>query len=305
MKFLLLRCRITLVATNNFSEGRFNDRKLFLKLSYFLLNPCIERIVVHTQHEKYLVNRHLKYLKKKVFIKRHHLMIVKDNLPKILSKQVNISFFGPVKAEKPLDPICKLIKDDKTGDFIYKFYNVTQKDAKYVESQTSELDNVKFHFGWLDKNEFQEAIDQSDILFLSHQASFQGKLSGNLCDAIANKKPYISAEMEPMTTLNSKYGEVGFLVDFKRRDWSSNLVAKITKERLSEMAMQYIAYEKEFTQLNVYQDLEIVFGEECRIELVNFGRMWFHRLRLVHYLVTQTSDNVRILDNLSVGVYRI
>ena len=260
--FLFCRCRITLIATNNFSHGRFERKKIYLKIIYYILNFFLDRLVVHTDFERQLIDRYLPFLSDKIFIKRHHMMMSRRYHKSKNNEVLKISFFGPVKKEKPLEPFCDFINADVNRKFKYSFFNITCDDIAKIKKLILSLENVSYTTGWLDNESYELAITESDLLFLTHQSSFQGKLSGNLCEAIAYKKPYISAKMDPMKNLNEIYGKVGFLVDFGRKDWAVSLLNSITRQDLAKCDVAFEPYQREFTLVNILRDLEIVFGKE-------------------------------------------
>ena len=71
---------------------------------------------------------------------------------------------------------------------------------------------------------------------MSHTDEFEGKLSGNLCDCVAYGIPYIAAPIEPLITMQSRYGDIGFLCEFGSSSWATEIIGKINRSNINMMA---------------------------------------------------------------------
>lgn len=200
----LSKCRITLIATNNFGKRRVKKFKFILNLIYSICKPKIELIVLHSKFEKKIVES---ISQSKTFIKKHHLCIprvkvdVKVNLK---SERITIGFMGPNKLEKPLDDMLDLINLDIKKRFDYVFVNC---DLIAIPPKTIEQTNVKIISKWFDEEEYDEIFSSFSLVFMGHTADFEGKLSGNLCDSLALSVPWICRKIEPYMEVAERLGK--------------------------------------------------------------------------------------------------
>lgn len=254
--------KITLISTNNISKGRFRKKRFILFLFYKLMNPWIKKLIVHSEFEQKLIVKNLPFLKNKVGIKRHHLFVSKtDDAEQAINKKIKISFFGPVKPEKPIEPFCNLIKCDKEKKFDFQIINVRDEDLKLLKKLTNLPSNLNYVSGWVDEEEYTELVKSSDLIFLSHQLTFEGKTSGNLTDSISYRKPFISQYMAPMCDLCAEVGPIGFFVNFNEENWASEFLASFSMSSYTSMKKNITELTKIYSIDNVFYDLEIVFGK--------------------------------------------
>ena len=225
---LFKRPRIVLIATNNFSYGRLQAKGRYLSLLFLLINPFILRLVVHTNHEKLLVSKYIPFLKRKLFIKKHHLMTphscYHDQSPRERYLKSAISFFGPIKTDKPIEPFIHLIKADKERRFTYYLFNVKKSEVIQWLASKSLPSNIHVEETWRSFEDHATSLIKSTFVFMSHDSNYEGKLSGNLCDCISFGIPYISRPMEPVTSLENQYGAMGYTADFSDPDWSEHFI---------------------------------------------------------------------------------
>ncbi|WP_374597276.1 hypothetical protein [Sphingosinicella sp.] len=220
LKNLLRLPRLVLIATNNFSSGRIARYRTFLKIFLLLINGSLERLVLHTAHERRLVTDLDKRAGAKAVIKKHHMMMPQYTPSMDFgTDQPIIAYFGPEKREKPIDPLLCLIRADRGRRFLYRLYNVDRALLRAQLPDIAERSNVQVVDGWQSHESYLRAARSSTLLFLSHTRDFEGKLSGNLCDSFALGIPYIARAMEPMTSYHVHYGPLGYLVDFDDPDW--------------------------------------------------------------------------------------
>ena len=224
---------LLLVATNNIAAGRVDSYRAQLKFFFRAIRGKLKRIVLHTEHEVRLLATLNEDLRELSYVKRHHLMIpISRTSNKSIGEKITISFFGPSKHDKPIEPLLHLIESDNTGRFHYKIHNQSEADVLAKMRLKRLPDNVSVIEAWRDYDEHLESCAASDIIFMSHTRSFEGKLSGNLCDCVALGVPFICAAMEPMLTLHKKYGELGYLGEFDKPRWAERLLNLITWEDL-------------------------------------------------------------------------
>jgi hypothetical protein len=211
--------KLTLVSTNNYSSKRVNQNKNLLNIFFKLINLKLISLIVHTEKEKNLITGVNNSLCKKIFVKKHHLMI-SDNLnveEKTDNKNPIISFYGKDNDEKPIQPLIDLIKNDHNSFFEYRAYKAQRIDfINYYKNKN----NVQIINSYLTYKEYKESINKTTLILLTHNHLYEGKLSGNFCDCIRHGIPFISGSFEPLISFNKQYGPLGFIVDFSDASWA-------------------------------------------------------------------------------------
>jgi hypothetical protein len=232
---LLRRPRLILVATNNFSSERVERRRLILKLFLRLVRPFLDRLVLHTAYEQQLVEGLDQYVAEKSFIKKHHLMTPYDLTNEAPGEAPIISYYGPEKHDKPIEPFLELIKADTKRRFIYRIYSVKSAALKKRLHDLRDRTNVAVVEEWQSHASYLKSVKGSTLLFLTHNRAFEGKLSGNLCDCFALRIPYIARVMEPMTSYEAQYGPLGYLVDLEDSSWARRFLESYSDEAYATM----------------------------------------------------------------------
>jgi hypothetical protein len=127
-----------------------------------------------------------------------------------------ITFIGPHREDKPIDPFIRLIEADQSSVFSYRLLSVDPHSVDPLNNSILlDQDNVQF-IPYIDSYAaYNEFITSSSYLFLSHNSNFSGKLSGNLCDAIRLGVPLISRMTLPVLEYFRDYGKIGLLHDMQ------------------------------------------------------------------------------------------
>lgn len=235
VKNIFYRPRLILVATNNFSRQRIRKFRFLLRVFLGVINPFLDRIVLHTGFEKGLVTSLYPKITEKLYVKRHHLMTPRDHVCSSPGTAKIISYFGPDKRDKPLLPFLTLIQADTAREFTYRLYNIQRDTLRRFLPDLDDRDNVEVFEGWQDHDSYLKAVKSSTFIFLSHNKSFEGKLSGNLCDCIALRVPYIARSMEPMVAYADSFGELGFLYEFDEPNWAYRFLQEHDDLKRSKM----------------------------------------------------------------------
>lgn len=232
---MMRRPRLILVATNNFSRERVERRRLVLKLFLRLVRPFLDRLVIHTAYEQHLVAGLEPRVADKSFVKKHHLMTPYDLAREAPGEAPIVSYFGPEKHDKPIKPLLELIQADIERRFKYRIYNVNLATLTNRLPDLVDRTNVEVVEEWQSNASYLKSVKGSTLLFLTHNRAFEGKLSGNLCDCVALRVPYIARLMEPMTSYEAQYGPVGYLVDLEDASWALSFLERYNDEAYATM----------------------------------------------------------------------
>jgi hypothetical protein len=258
--FFLLRnawadIRLTLVATNNFSARRVRlygrRMRAFLRLS----RRTLHRLVVHTEHELLLVESLDRTSRARAMSKRHHLMLPREVTRSAGDRPV-IAFFGPPKPEKPVEPLAALIAADVGGRFEYRVYGVTETEGRLLSSGASPQARVVIHSGRLSNEAYAQAAAAADIVLLTHNADFEGKLSGNLCDCIAHQVPFLGSKIEPHLEYLRRFGQIGYAVDMTNESWAREFLQSFSGEDLLLRRERMADAAGTFTREAIFEDLD-------------------------------------------------
>jgi hypothetical protein len=252
--------RIILIATNNISTRRVDKYMLFMKFFFLLTNIWLERLVLHTEYEKKIVYQLNKTIIKKVIVKKHHMMIPKFVSDGKYAQEKNIiSYFGPNKSDKPIDPVIMLIRADVQKKFIYYIYRVKKNNIiKYIPN-IKDYNNVFIIDEWQDNDDYIAALKNTKLLIMTHTKEYEGKLSGNLCDCISNNIVYIANLIEPMITYNGLYGDLGYLVNMSNPEWPKIFLNQYSEHDLIRMRQNLKRMGTDYTDLSIEADLRKIF----------------------------------------------
>ena len=235
VKNIIRRPRLILVATNNFSNERVKRRNLSLRLFLSIVYPFLERLVLHTDHERKLISGLNQAVADKSYVKKHHLMTKSNNISEPKKGIPIISYFGPEKHDKPIIPLIELIKADVDKKFLYRIFNVKLSTLLNKYPDLIKHTNIEVVEEWQSHASYHSSVKDSTFLLLSHSRAFEGKLSGNLCDCFALQTPFIARPMEPMLSYNAMFGPLGFLIDFDEYDWASRFLDRYDNKIYSAM----------------------------------------------------------------------
>ena len=247
--------RLTLVATNNFSARRVRLHGFRLRAFLGLTRPKLERLVVHTDYELSLIERLDRAVRLRAISKRHHLMLP-GKVSSLAIDSAAIAFFGPVKSEKPIEPLAALIAADVGGRFEYRVYGVTEAEGQLLESRAPPRVRVLIYSGRLSNEAYAEAVASASIVLLTHNRDFEGKLSGNLCDCIAHQVPFLGSTVEPHLEYLRRFGQIGYAVDMTNELWASDFLRSFTKEDLLRRRELLDSAAASFTRRAIYEDLD-------------------------------------------------
>jgi hypothetical protein len=250
--------RLTLVATNNFSARRVRLYGVLLRAFLLAVRPRLRRLIVHTDFERAVAERLGAPFRLPVVVKKHHLMISNTQVrsrPASAGRPV-IAFFGPGKAEKPIDPLLDLIRADTGARFDYRLYGLGPADVRKMRNVVDDYPHINITTEMLPRNTYLAEFSRASLVLLSHTREFEGKLSGNLCDCIANEVPFIGNRIEPYLEYEKRYGPLGFLEDMEDADWAKRFLRAVNENGLERCRRNLRVAASDFTLESVRASLD-------------------------------------------------
>lgn len=256
-----VRFTLTLVATNNFSSRRARSYGPMLRGFLWGVGPRVNRLVVHTEYERDLVQRLAWPARPDVRVKKHHLMLHHRPVPDFsaLVARPTIAFFGPSKFEKPLAPALDLIQADVHRKYNYRLVGLAAADIAAIRAIFGSDPAIELQGGMLPRSEYLSVFAASSLVLLTHTRDFEGKLSGNLCDSIANAVPFLGNTIEPHFEYLRRFGRIGFVEDMASgRDWACKFLASVQLSDIVEAQEALRCAASEFSLASVSADLDAV-----------------------------------------------
>jgi hypothetical protein len=225
--------------------------RAFLRLS----GRKLHRLIVHTDHELFLIETLDRAIRARAISKRHHLMLPGKVLRTAGDRPV-VAFFGPLKPEKPIEPLAALIAADVVGRFEYRVYGVTEAQGRLLSSAAPPPARVVIHNGRLSNEAYPQAVAAADLVLLTHNRDFEGKLSGNLCDCIAHQVPFLGSNIEPHLEYLRRFGQIGYAVDMTNELWAHEFVQSFSSGDLLLRREQMAVAAGTFTREAIFDDLD-------------------------------------------------
>jgi hypothetical protein len=212
-------CKVHIIVTNNLSEDRFLRNPKLHKILLKTVFKIVDTIFVHSQFEVDLLTNKYNINNEKVFIKPFHQFYAVDRFKNKKGSSGHVLFIGPQRINRPLKPFLELIIADSGNKYNYLITGVKETDFIGYE-EVLRKKNVKISFGYTPKKEYLQNIDNANLLILTHNRYFEGRLSGVFCDAVSSRTPVITSSISPITEFFSKYGELGLIVDYDNEEWT-------------------------------------------------------------------------------------
>lgn len=269
--FFIIRAKIKgnkiyLISTNNISNNRVNSERWFLKGLLKIIFILSDVVFYHNQHEKKLIDRFIISFNESKFAFRKYQLLRADPLAYMYrisyGPKMSICFFGPIKFDKPIQPFLDLIKADKENKFLYKIYNPGENLVDDLIKKFNDNQNVEIVNKFLSFEEYDKAVKDSAIIFLSHDSSYEGKLSGNICDCISKRKPFISNNISPVKDFVMEYGQIGFVYDLGMDStWTSAFLNSIDEGKYNSVLKNLERLQLDFTDEKIKQELDLVFNK--------------------------------------------
>jgi hypothetical protein len=239
LKNFISKPKLVLIATNNFSKYRVSKYKWPLRFFLVIIKPFLVRIIVHSLYEKELILKLNKSFSNKILIKKSHLMTPKKEPTKATYKNINlVTFLGPCKHDKKIEPFIDLIKNDHQNIFRYFIHGVDKEIIQGLLPDLKLRNNINISSNKkLSDKDYKQLIIDSKLIFFGHTASFEGKISGNFCDCITTNTPFISRPSEPLLSYAKQYGPIGFFENFDDNIWSLNFLKNYQDNQIEEMSI--------------------------------------------------------------------
>jgi len=219
------RAKVVLIVTNNLSPDRFQRRPLAARA---LLGTVLSRasaVVVHCQFEVDFIARVFPTVgRRKVWVVPFHKIGIPRPRLGLSSRRRALLFIGPEQPHKTLHPLLELIDADTSRRYEYIVTGADPSTCSDRFRQLCRSSNVRMLRGYLDDAEYYSLISSVLLVILTHDRSYEGRLSGALCDAFSCYTPVLSMEMEPVREFFAKYGPMGYMVNFGDPGWSNDLL---------------------------------------------------------------------------------
>ncbi len=264
LKAKIFNNRVHLVLTNNICENRINEKRFLLRLLLKLIFKLSTKIIYHTEYELEIIKRFIsKKNLKKFYYRKYHLLTQKMCTlprPSIVDQKKIISFFGPIKVDKPIEPFLNLISEDKSSFFSYKLYNPGNEFSCRILEVKNIYPQLEIYDTFISYEKYYEAVKLSDYIFLSHNHKYSGKLSGNLCDCISLCKPFISDNISPVKEFYQQYGKIGYIFDFDNdNQWTKSFIQIAVGDSYDEILSNLSIMQSDFTADKIKSDLDLIF----------------------------------------------
>lgn len=228
------RKRVHLIVTNNLRPDRLKRHPVIGRFFLRAIFNLSSSVIVHCQYEVDKIRQLLPNIDRtKIFIKPFHQIAFPRTQLSFQEKSQTILFVGPECEHKKVAPIIELIKKDKNNRFRYVFCSMKdsldQENSRFLK----EKENVEILFGYLASDDYYRLFSEAVFVVLTHDDNFEGTLSGVFCDAIASGTAVIARDMAPHNEFFSRFGEMGFLVDYTNPEWYRNLLTSDLSEAYS------------------------------------------------------------------------
>lgn len=232
--------RVHLIVTNNLRPDRIRRHPWLGRL---LLQAVIKRatsIIVHCEHEVARIRELAPGVdKRKVFVKPFHQISQPREILPLEKKGCDVLFLGPEQPHKSVGPMIQLMNADASDQFRYVFCSMAH------EGQTNPVlpggQNVEVMRGYTEPAEYYRRFSGARVVLLTHDANFEGALSGAFCDAIASGTPVVARRMAPHDEFFARFGPMGFLVDYDTPEWYAPLLNGTLSERYNEFQQNMAA----------------------------------------------------------------
>ena len=213
--------RIHLIVTSNLRSDRIKRHPILLRIFLSMIFKRAASVLVHSQFE---VDRILNFIPgvdaTKIFIKPYHKIAAPRVQIQWNDKSQTILFVGPELNFKTTQPLIELIKNDSEHRFHYTLCSMNDKHMiPEKKAFFDKHENVEILFGHLQEEQYYHMVSQAALVIMTHDDGYEGALSGVFCDAIASGTPVIVRNMAPYSEFFTRFGPIGFLVDYNEPDW--------------------------------------------------------------------------------------
>lgn len=245
--------KVYLVATNNISEKRI--KKPLIRLFYNILKLFKVVIFVHSDFEKKLLSS--AFPTSLIKIKNYHLWDeILDIDKSFKSREKNhLIYPGPIKRDKPVKYFNSFLKSKATSHKIQSLtlMNCRKSDFNFiVDFKSNEVFNSEY-------SELSREFSKAQYIFLPHDKSFTGKLSGNLLDAISFGLIPISNDIQPIRQFFEEYGDFGIILDYDNENWIKELELELNNLDIEKCQHNLESIRQRHTQNAIFKTLDEIF----------------------------------------------
>jgi glycosyltransferase involved in cell wall biosynthesis len=237
--FFHRRNTMHLVVTNNLGLDRFARNPW---LARWVLRAVFRRaktIFVHCDYEVRLLHEKLRISREQIVVKPFHQLSVQWPQKKNrVERAGHILFMGPPMKTKPLEPCLQLIRADRDRKYQYVI-TVADRIPEATHVWLAKQENVQLISGYVPPEKYQSLFLDAAFVLLTHDRSYEGRLSGVFCDAVASGTPVIARPIAPFTEFFDRFGALGLMVEFEGEGWCNAIfdgMESIDRERYQAAA---------------------------------------------------------------------
>jgi glycosyltransferase involved in cell wall biosynthesis len=258
------RAKVILIVTNNLSLDRFQRRPIAAKALLGIVFKKASSVLVHCQFEvEFIAKVFPRVAREKIFVVPFHKIGVPRPRLGLSSRRKALLFVGPEQPHKPLSPVVELVANDTSRKYNYVLTNVERNLCYYRYPLLCRSDNVEILDGYLEDTKYYSLMSSVLLVLLTHDRSYEGRLSGVLCDAFSCYTPIVSMEMAPVKEFFSKYGEMGYMVDFGNSYWSRELLQRNVEEDLQKFQDNIARMKAECSMESVREAFRCILSKVC------------------------------------------
>lgn len=214
------RKRVHIIVTNNFRPDRLKRHPVVGRFFLRAVLSMASSIIVHSSHEVDVITTLVSRIDaEKIFIKPFHQIGLSRAKFSIGQKSNTILYLGPECAHKKIKPVIDLLNADKDCKYRYVLCSMRDDMSKDIRSFLEAKANVELSFGYTPMEKYYRLFSEAALIILTHDADYEGTLSGAFCDAIASGTPVIARNMAPHNEYFNRFGPMGILVDYEDPDW--------------------------------------------------------------------------------------
>lgn len=203
--------RLYLIVTNNLTgigsssgKKRALQRILFRRAAGIFVGSNFERQLIADLFPEVDVT--------KIYRIPYHKLGATRSIRSLEERRREIVFLGAPTEERGVDRFIRWASRDVASSFEYSIYGDLESVSTQLSGAACATPRIKVRNCYLSDEEYHSVIANAAFVALPFKKSFEGRLSGVLCDAISHGTPVIASMQEPHIDMFRSYGAFGYLV---------------------------------------------------------------------------------------------